>query len=186
MSGLVKQGSTFIDRRSMITGLAAILVSSPFLAAPALANVPENQLAICLYNPHTKEYLATIYKKDGVLIPEAYAEINHICRDWRAGKTSPMKIETLDVIAMAQASIGYREYWQLNSAYRTATTNIRVGGKPGSKHLRAEAVDITSPSLTARGLRQLLLPFMNEVIGNKRGGLKAYNSFVHLDTNGRF
>jgi uncharacterized protein YcbK (DUF882 family) len=70
------------------------------------------------------------------------------------------------------------------SAYRTPEWNKKVGGKPASKHLTAQAADLTCKSKTPKQLHAVI----EKLIASgkmKQGGLGLYSGFVHYDVRGR-
>ena len=69
---------------------------------------------------------------------------------------------------------------RINSAYRTAEHNKRVGGRPESMHLRAMAADITCKSKSPKQLKAII----ERLIKAKKlwfGGVGLYPGFVHVD-----
>lgn len=71
----------------------------------------------------------------------------------------------------------------INSGYRCKAYNTRVGGSPGSYHMRGMAVDIRSSAFAS----SYLFSVVKEMVGKKvlsAGGLKQYSSFVHYDIRG--
>lgn len=71
----------------------------------------------------------------------------------------------------------------VNSAYRTKTYNKKVGGKPASKHLTAQAGDITckweDPKQLAARIEKLIAAGKM-----KQGGIGIYPGFTHYDVRG--
>lgn len=68
----------------------------------------------------------------------------------------------------------------VNSGYRTPAYNAKVGGKPKSKHLTAEAADITVKSKSPRQLVTIIEKLIAQ--GKLRfGGVGLYPGFVHVD-----
>jgi len=110
-------------------------------------------------NFHIREFAC----KDGTEVPEMYRD---------------------NVKALAVELQKIRDYLgkpiHINSAYRTVAHNRRIGGAPGSKHLTAEAADITvrgvSPAEVFRRIEEMMYD------GRLRnGGRGKYNSFTHID-----
>lgn len=71
----------------------------------------------------------------------------------------------------------------VNSGYRTPAYNKKIGGKPGSKHMNAQAGDITVKSKTPKQLNAIIEQLIAE--GKmKQGGLGLYPGFNHYDVRG--
>jgi uncharacterized protein YcbK (DUF882 family) len=71
----------------------------------------------------------------------------------------------------------------LSSGYRTETYNKKVGGKKASKHLKAEAADVTARNYSPRKLYNIFEKLIREK-KIKQGGLGLYAGFVHYDIRG--
>lgn len=72
----------------------------------------------------------------------------------------------------------------INSGYRTPAHNKKIGGSPGSFHLRCMAADIVSCVLSPKELGTLILKLIAD--GKiKAGGVKIYSSWVHYDIRGK-
>ena len=71
----------------------------------------------------------------------------------------------------------------INSGYRTEAHNEAVGGSKNSRHLLAEAADITTRDLSPKQLYSIIEKLIQagEI---KQGGLKAYKGFTHYDVRG--
>jgi uncharacterized protein YcbK (DUF882 family) len=68
----------------------------------------------------------------------------------------------------------------INSAYRHAEYNKRIGGKPESQHITASAADITVKSKTPKQLKAIV----ERLIKQKKlyfGGIGLYPGFLHVD-----
>ena len=73
-----------------------------------------------------------------------------------------------------------KEPVRINSAYRHANYNKRIGGAPDSMHLRAMAADITVKSKTPKQVKAII----ERLIKAKKlkfGGIGLYAGFVHVD-----
>jgi len=71
----------------------------------------------------------------------------------------------------------------VNSGYRSPAYNKKVGGKSASKHMLAQAADITCKSKTPKQLAAII----EKLIASgamKQGGLGIYPGFVHTDVRG--
>ena len=72
----------------------------------------------------------------------------------------------------------------INSAYRTAKHNEKVGGSPKSQHLLAKAADIRTTSLRPKEVAAVIEGLIKE--GRmKQGGIGIYDTFVHYDIRGK-
>ncbi len=71
----------------------------------------------------------------------------------------------------------------INSAYRSPNYNKRIGGKPASKHLIAQAADITVKGKTPKQLAVMIERLISQR-KMKQGGLGIYPGFVHYDVRG--
>lgn len=102
------------------------------------------------------------------------------CRDG-----SPVPGELLDNVELLAKNLQVlRDYLgepiHVNSGYRTPAYNAKVGGKPKSKHLTAEAADITVKSKSPRQLVAIIEKLIAQ--GKLRfGGIGLYPGFVHVD-----
>lgn len=68
----------------------------------------------------------------------------------------------------------------INSAYRTKEYNKKIGGVPGSQHIRAAAADITAKSYTPKQLAAVVERLIKA--GKLTfGGLGIYPGFIHVD-----
>lgn len=65
----------------------------------------------------------------------------------------------------------------INSAYRTASYNARIGGATHSRHVLGMAADIVARNVSLARLREVV----NEL---NPGGIGTYSSFVHVDVWG--
>lgn len=72
---------------------------------------------------------------------------------------------------------------RINSAYRSPNYNKRIGGKPASKHLVAQAADITVKGKTPKQLAVIIERLISQR-KMKQGGLGVYPGFVHYDVRG--
>jgi uncharacterized protein YcbK (DUF882 family) len=73
-----------------------------------------------------------------------------------------------------------KEPVRINSAYRHANYNKRIGGAPDSMHVRAMAADITVKSKTPKQVKAVI----ERLIKAKKlkfGGIGLYPGFVHVD-----
>lgn len=73
----------------------------------------------------------------------------------------------------------------INSGWRSVKQNRAIGGARNSQHLSGNAADISSRHIQPAQLARIIKQMMDagEI---EKGGLKAYNSFVHFDRRGSF
>ncbi|MBE7053409.1 MAG: DUF882 domain-containing protein [Ruminococcaceae bacterium] len=64
----------------------------------------------------------------------------------------------------------------INSAYRNATYNKKIGGATYSQHVQGTAADIVVKDITPKEIAQYA-----EYLMPKIGGIGLYSSFVHID-----
>ena len=65
----------------------------------------------------------------------------------------------------------------INSAYRNAAYNAKIGGVSNSQHVKGTAADIVVQGVTPLEVSQYA-----EYIMPKKGGIGQYSSFTHIDT----
>lgn len=104
--------------------------------------------------------------KDGTEVPEKY--------------TANVQ-ELADNLEKLRVFLG--ESIHITSGFRTSAYNKKVGGKPASKHLKAQAADIIVGSLTPKQLYRIIEGLINIGV-MKQGGLGLYSTFVHYDVRG--
>jgi uncharacterized protein YcbK (DUF882 family) len=98
---------------------------------------------------------------------------------------TPVPDELLhNVEALAEQLQILRDYLKepvrINSAYRHANYNKKIGGAPDSMHVRAMAADITVKSKTPKQVKATI----ERLIKLKKlnfGGIGLYPGFVHVD-----
>ena len=67
----------------------------------------------------------------------------------------------------------------INSSCRCAKHNLSVGGAEKSQHLVGRAADIVVEGMTPQEVYAILDV---QIMPSNSGGLKRYNSFVHVDS----
>lgn len=71
----------------------------------------------------------------------------------------------------------------VNSGYRTPTYNKKVKGKKASKHLKAQAGDITAKNYTPKQIAARIERLI-KAGRMKQGGIGIYPGFTHYDVRG--
>ncbi len=165
-------------RMGLITAAAAVLPGDAL--ASAFEPVPDVK-ELHLYNVATHEDLKVIYWKEGLYIPEALAEINHIFRDFRTGKVKAINKELLDLLFNVRKNIDVDNPFHIISGYRSPGSNAILRQQQNnvatnSLHMYGKAVDIRVPGFSLRTLRR-------EAMKLGKGGIGYYPraKSVHLD-----
>lgn len=154
---------------------------SPSRTAP-LADSPEQEHRLRLFETHTNERIDVIYRKGDAYLSGALAQLDYFLRDHRTGAVrhfDPRLYDLLDSLAEAvghpgaeiDVICGYRTLWS-NNYLRSHT----VGVAKNSLHIQAEAIDIRIPGVETSRLREAALAL-------HRGGVGYYphSDFVHVD-----
>lgn len=169
-------------RRFLKLGLITIISGlTPYRAMAAVEDFLSAERALSLYNPHTKEYIETVYWENGDYIPEALNDINNIFRDHYNGAVNPIDIKLLDLLCVMHKQLNYSEPFYLISGYRTPETNAflmkhKNGVSKNSFHMYGKAADIRLPGYDIKMLRRAAYEL-------KAGGVGYYPrlKFVHID-----
>jgi lysozyme len=92
------------------------------------------------------------------------------------------------IVPVAQLLIDLTEHFQsgvtFNSVYRSRAYNKYVGGAPESRHMQFDAVDFTPQNVSLADAYNLLNSWRSGPSPRFRGGLRRYNTFIHVDTRG--
>ncbi len=133
-------------------------------------------------NAHTGERFDGVYRVGDEYLPEAFAEINYLLRDFRTREMFPMDPRVIDIISLLQRKTGRAHHMEVLSGYRSPRTNAMLnnagsGVARNSYHMYGQAVDILMPGFRSRKLRQIALDL-------RAGGVGYYpkSDFVHVDT----
>lgn len=116
-------------------------------------------------------------------LTENFELIEFVCKD---GSPVPEEYmhnvkELAENLQVLRDEVG--EPIRINSAYRSPNYNKRIGGKPASKHLLAQAADITVKGKTPKQLAAIIERLISQR-KMKQGGLGIYPGFVHYDVRG--
>jgi uncharacterized protein YcbK (DUF882 family) len=137
---------------------------------------------LLLYNTHTAQRIDIVYRRDGLYIPDALAQLDYFLRDHWTGDVRHFDPRLYDILYDLTSSIGQagREI-DIVCGYRTSTTNESLrahtaGVAKNSLHIQAEAIDLRMPGIDTLKLRKAAL-----ALG--RGGVGYYprSDFIHVD-----
>jgi uncharacterized protein YcbK (DUF882 family) len=141
----------------------------------------EDFRSLSFYNIHTGESLRTTYWEEGIYIPEALEEINHLLRDYRTGEAMPMDRGVIDLLYAIRTKTGNTKPFRIISGYRSPKTNAMLnkntsGVAKKSLHMQGKAIDINLPGTQLADLRKVAMHL-------KSGGVGFYpkSGFVHVD-----
>lgn len=119
-----------------------------------------------------------LYWKNGQYDSAAYLLLSQLCLDQNALKAIQMDPRLFDLIYATQfwfyQLMGYESHHLITSAFRTESTNQRVGGALHSQHLMGKALDGRIVGLDLNSYAQMLKSF-------KAGGVGLYSTHVHWD-----
>lgn len=170
-----------MDRRNFLK-MAGMASAVTLFDGMALANgkIPYEK-SLSFYNTHTGEQLQTTFWADGIYIPEAMTEINHILRDHRSGAAARMDLELFELLYSIRTKLGSREPFHVISGYRSPLTNAKLrdhssGVAKKSLHMQGKAIDLNLPGRNLADLRKV-------AVAMKQGGVGYYpeSNFVHVD-----
>ncbi len=161
-----------------------------FSLAAVTAIAPVNTLAassnglrrINIYSPRTDERLDVIYYVNGHYVPDVMAQLNNILRDVRADEVREMDAQLIDILAAAQALLGYDRPFSVISGYRSKKTNDMLRRKSrnvarNSYHTKGMAAD-----LRMEGVDAAMLQKAGKHLGAGGVGIYTKSNFVHLDS----
>lgn len=183
--------SSAISRRGFLKGAASLglgIAGSSLIGNALAQSRPLVQEAfwfkprvLKLYRPVLRKSVNAVYFQNNQVYMPGYIEICNALKDHRANKAVAMDIQLLNLLCAMQAWLGhygYHEPIQVNSGYRTESSNSRLeGAARNSMHIQAKAVDIVFPGLPVSYIGQLAKHYQG-------GGVGFYFSsgFVHVDT----
>ena len=118
----------------------------------------------------TGETVEACYWRDGQLDVPGYLQICRLMRDVRAGQAATIDVRLLNLLRGVQgwlaSTYGIAEHYQINSGYRTESTNATTeGAARNSLHKRGQAVDGRYPSLPVQYTGELFRAFKGGGVG---------------------
>jgi len=169
-------------RDSCSAGLATTVACLfPYKAAAVVAKVFPPERTLSFHSAHTGEQMKTVYWQDGTYVPQALADINYICRDYRTGGVKDIDTALLDLLFGLLQELESTGPLHIISGYRSMETNsllhmLNAGVAKNSLHMQGKAIDIRLPGHELKALR-------TAAVALRRGGVGYYPSsdFVHVD-----
>jgi uncharacterized protein YcbK (DUF882 family) len=142
----------------------------------------DTQHSLLLYNTHTNERLAIVYRRGEQYIPAALAKLDHFLRDHNTGEVRHFDPRLYDILSDLTAAVGHPgSEIDIVCGYRTPSTNEALrertaGVAKNSLHIQAEAIDLRMPHVNTLTLRRAALAL-------HRGGVGYYphSDFIHVD-----
>jgi uncharacterized protein YcbK (DUF882 family) len=138
--------------------------------------------SISFVHTHTGEAISVVYRRGGVLVPEAIERLSHFLRDHRTDEMHSMDPEVFDLLWDIREAVASTEPFHIVSGYRSPETNekLRQAGRgvvKNSLHLKGQAIDFRLPGTDTARLRDV-------AVALKRGGVGFYrkSDFLHVDT----
>lgn len=142
----------------------------------------EKPQRLYIKNKRTGEVFNDVVRRGSLIFDDAYAEIDHLMRDWRRDEVITMDRQLIDLLLAVQNEVGFDQPISVISGYRSKTTNEMLRRRmskvaKNSYHIRGMAVDLRVKGVTPGALRQIALH-------QKIGGVGYYprSGFVHIDT----
>ena len=172
-----------ISRRAFLTaGLAATAACLfPYKALAEVPNVLSAEKELSFYNTHTGESMKAVYWRQGVYLPQAVGDMNHIMRDYRTGEVKEIDPDLFDLLFALREKLGSTGPFHIISGYRSEATNslLRVtsnGVANKSLHIDGKAIDIRIAGYELKTLQRAAIDL-------RRGGVGYYpgSDFVHVD-----
>jgi len=137
---------------------------------------------IALRNLHTDERLEVEYFRDAACVPDAFAAIARLLRDFRTGEQHAIDPTLMDYLVDVAGAIGAPPEFSVISGYRSPQTNERLhqqssGVSTHSLHMQGRAIDVRMLKVDCADLAARALCL-------QRGGVGYYRAsdFVHLDS----
>ena len=173
----------FVTLLSLFGAISGINPSAKISPDPAIyPGIPGPIHRLRLFETHTNEHIAIVYKQGDRFVPGAVDELDHFLRDHRTGTVHHYDPRVFDLLSDLAASVGrpdaeinvvcgYRTPWSNNFLRSRSTAVAR-----NSLHMQAMAIDIRIPGVSTTELRDAALKL-------HRGGVGYYarEQFVHVD-----
>ncbi len=173
---------TRITRRSLVAGGFAAIAALLALPAEARASpAPQGDRRIRLYNIHTGESVAAVYRTPSGYVDSSLRQIDRLLRDFRTGEVHPIDPALIELVDDLHARFDTVQPFHVISGYRSPHTNgvLRANGggvARNSLHMEGMAIDIALPG---RDLGRLY--DAARALGRGGVGLYRKSGFIHTD-----
>jgi uncharacterized protein YcbK (DUF882 family) len=171
-----------LSRRNFLARVGAAAAGALILPADAFAKALGRERRLTLYNTNTKEEWSFIASPQEYYDNQMLSHLNYFLRDHHAELVHDMDPALLDLLYAVTILTGGRGEYNVISGYRSPETNqmlrkISHGVAEHSLHMQGKAIDLRSPDVSTRDLRQAGLAL-------QQGGIGYYHAadFVHMDT----
>ena len=152
-------------------------------AVVAVEEAPVEVRHLTLFNTHTLDTAAVIYKRGADFDPAALEALKKLLRDHRNGEMHDMDPRLYDQLFDLARAAKCEPHYEIISGYRSPESNDKMSSKPGSGvakkslHMQGRALDVRLKNCDTARLRDLAL-------AAKQGGVGYYqrSDFVHIDT----
>jgi uncharacterized protein YcbK (DUF882 family) len=152
-------------------------------AVVAVEEAPVEERHLKLFNTHTLETAAVVYKRGADFDPVALEALKKLLRDHRNGETYDMDPRLYDQLSDLARAAKREPHYEIISGYRSPASNDKMSSRPGSGvakkslHMQGRAMDVRLKNCDCARLRDLAL-------AAKQGGVGYYqrSDFVHIDT----
>jgi uncharacterized protein YcbK (DUF882 family) len=160
----------------------AVRAQSPVVSVEPLAAQDTQAHSLTLYNTHTAERIAIVYRRGDKFVPDALAKLDFFLRDHQTNEVRHFDPRLYDILSDLTASVGHPGgQIDIVCGYRTPKTNESLrahtsGVAKNSLHIQAEAIDLRMPGVDTLKLRKAALALA-------RGGVGYYphSDFIHVD-----
>jgi uncharacterized protein YcbK (DUF882 family) len=160
----------------------AVRAQSPVVSVEPLAAQHTQAHSLTLYNTHTAERIAIVYRRGDKFVPDALAKLDFFLRDHQTNEVRHFDPRLYDILSDLTASVGHPGgQIDIVCGYRTPKTNESLrahtsGVAKNSLHIQAEAIDLRMPGVDTLKLRKAALALA-------RGGVGYYphSDFIHVD-----
>jgi uncharacterized protein YcbK (DUF882 family) len=172
-------------RLCVAAAMFSLMAAGPASAQPRTPQIlqaaPEEH-RLMLYNTHTAERIAIVYRRGEQYVPGALAKLDYFLRDHQTNEVRHFDPRLYDILSDLTASVG-RPNGEIDiiCGYRTPSTNESLrahttGVAKNSLHIQAEAIDLRMPDIDTLKLRKAALAL-------RRGGVGYYphSDFIHVD-----